>query len=154
MVLNASALPDPREVSYDLLLACVLRSLIIAIGLPLILSQSNPVISQLVRCVTQQLGPLTAATCYSWFPVEADYTVVFFAAGARHNPGWNWVWKAYRSLNRKYRKNLKKLVSELNTLPEFLVFLSSSVSSLSTPTFSRRVRLKLSICGSSYVSYY
>jgi len=43
--------------------------------------------------------------------VEADYTVIFFAAGARHNPGWNWVWKAYRSLNRKYRKNLKKLVS-------------------------------------------
>lgn len=50
--------------------------------------------------------------------VEADYTVIFFAAGARHNPGWGWVWKAYRSLNRKYRKNLKKLVS----FPIFLVF--------------------------------
>ena len=55
-------------------------------------------------------------------PVEADYTVIFFAAGARHNPGWNWVWKAYRSLNRKYRKNLKKLVSFLcSTLP-ILIF--------------------------------
>ena len=43
-------------------------------------------------------------------PVESDYTVVFFAAGVRHAPSWNWVWKAYRSLSRKYRKNLKKLV--------------------------------------------
>lgn len=42
--------------------------------------------------------------------VESDYTVVFFAAGSRHTPGWNWVWKAYRSLSRKYRKNLKRLV--------------------------------------------
>lgn len=45
--------------------------------------------------------------------VEADYTVVFFAAGGRNTPGWNWVWKAYRSLSRKYRKNLKKLVGVL-----------------------------------------
>lgn len=36
---------------------------------------------------------------------------MFFAAGGRHTPGWNWVWKAYRSLSRKYRKNLKRLVS-------------------------------------------
>jgi Rho GTPase-activating protein 1 len=43
-------------------------------------------------------------------PVESDYTVVFFAAGGKHTPGWNWVWKAYRSLSRKYRKNLKRLV--------------------------------------------
>ena len=43
--------------------------------------------------------------------VESDYTVVFFAAGSRHAPSWNWVWKAYRSLSRKYRKNLKSLVS-------------------------------------------
>ena len=42
--------------------------------------------------------------------VESDYTVVFLAAGNRHTPGWNWVWKAYRSLSRKYRKNLKRLV--------------------------------------------
>lgn len=48
---------------------------------------------------------------FSRCKVEADYTVIFFAAGARHNPGWNWVWKAYRSLSRKYRKNLKKFVS-------------------------------------------
>ncbi|KAI6023782.1 hypothetical protein BKA83DRAFT_10750 [Pisolithus microcarpus] len=42
--------------------------------------------------------------------VESDYTVVFFAAGAKHIPGWNWIWRAYRSLSRKYRKNLKRLV--------------------------------------------
>lgn len=42
--------------------------------------------------------------------VESDYTVVFFAAGGKYTPGWNWVWKAYRSLSRKYRKNLKRLV--------------------------------------------
>jgi len=51
--------------------------------------------------------------------VEADYTVIFFAAGARHNPGWSWVWKAYRSLNRKYRKNLKKLVSSTRSVLTF-----------------------------------
>ena len=45
--------------------------------------------------------------------VEADYSVVFLAAGGRHNPGWPWIWKAYRSLSRKYRKNLKKLVSKI-----------------------------------------
>jgi len=73
VVVNASALPDPREVNYDQLLVRILS--------------------------------------YLNLYVEADYTVIFFAAGARHNPGWNWVWKAYRSLNRKYRKNLKKLVS-------------------------------------------
>lgn len=44
-------------------------------------------------------------------PVESDYTVIFFAAGGRHRPAWDWVWKAYRSLSRKYRKNLKRLVS-------------------------------------------
>lgn len=41
--------------------------------------------------------------------VEADYCVVFLAAGGRFSPGWSWIWKAYRSLSRKYRKNLKKL---------------------------------------------
>ena len=49
--------------------------------------------------------------------VEADYTVVFFAAGGKHAPSWNWVWKAYRSLNRKYRKNLKKLVRNMTLSP-------------------------------------
>ncbi|KAF5346657.1 hypothetical protein D9758_013222 [Tetrapyrgos nigripes] len=41
--------------------------------------------------------------------IEANYTIVFFAAGVRYTLGWNWVWKAYRSLNRKYRKSLKEI---------------------------------------------
>ncbi|KAH7099000.1 Rho GTPase activation protein [Auriculariales sp. MPI-PUGE-AT-0066] len=71
VVICASALPDPREVSYDQLLTRILA--------------------------------------YLDLYVESDYTVVFFAAGNKHTPGWNWIWRAYRSLSRKYRKNLKKL---------------------------------------------
>ncbi|KAH9042019.1 Rho GTPase activation protein [Lactarius pseudohatsudake] len=71
VVLNASALPDPHEVDYNLLLSRILS--------------------------------------YLDLYVESDYTVVFFAAGSRYTPGWNWMWKAYRSLSRKYRKNLKRL---------------------------------------------
>ena len=52
------------------------------------------------------------------YSVESDYTVVFFAAGSRHTPGWNWVWKAYRSLSRKYRKNLKRLVRSSSPIPK------------------------------------
>ncbi|ELU42303.1 CDC42 rho GTPase-activating protein [Rhizoctonia solani AG-1 IA] len=32
--------------------------------------------------------------------VENDYVVVFLAAGGRHTPSWNWIWKAYRSMSR------------------------------------------------------
>ncbi|KAG8907451.1 hypothetical protein FRB99_004246 [Tulasnella sp. 403] len=67
VVITAAALPDPRAVSYDLLLTRILAHL----------------------------------DAY----VENDYTVVFLTAGGRHTPGWNWVWKAYRSLSRK--ENLK-----------------------------------------------
>ena len=53
--------------------------------------------------------------------MESDYTVVFFAAGSKYTPGWNWMWKAYRSLSRKYRKNLKRLVGvPFNTLERIL----------------------------------
>ncbi|KAJ1960576.1 hypothetical protein GGI12_003726 [Dipsacomyces acuminosporus] len=41
--------------------------------------------------------------------VENDYTVVLFTSGAKHNPGWNWLTKAYRRLDRKYRKNVKSV---------------------------------------------
>ncbi|CAG8545146.1 12996_t:CDS:2 [Funneliformis caledonium] len=41
--------------------------------------------------------------------VESDYTVVLFIGGAKHNPGWSWMFKAYKSLSRKYKKNLKSL---------------------------------------------
>ncbi|KAH9002693.1 hypothetical protein EDB86DRAFT_3063234 [Lactarius hatsudake] len=55
VVLNASALPDPHEVDYNLLLSRILS--------------------------------------YLDLYVESDYTVVFFAAGSRYTPGWNWMWK-------------------------------------------------------------
>ncbi|KAH0831853.1 Rho GTPase activation protein, partial [Lanmaoa asiatica] len=97
VIVSASALPDPREVSYDILLSCV-------------------------------------ATCSSP-AVESDYTVVFFAAGGRHAPSWNWVWKAYRSLSRKYRKNLKRLVSLHAPRPYFA---PNSIQSLS-PKFFRKL---------------
>ncbi|KAJ2730184.1 hypothetical protein IW152_005362 [Coemansia sp. BCRC 34962] len=41
--------------------------------------------------------------------VESDYTVVMLTSGARHNPSWAWLVKAYRRLDRKYRKNVKRL---------------------------------------------
>ncbi|CAG8437320.1 3438_t:CDS:2 [Ambispora gerdemannii] len=41
--------------------------------------------------------------------VESDYTVVLFAGGAQHRPGWHWMFRAYKSLSRKYKKNLKNL---------------------------------------------
>lgn len=41
--------------------------------------------------------------------VENDYTVVMLTSGAQHTPGWQWMTKAYRRLDRKYRKNVKNV---------------------------------------------
>ena len=43
--------------------------------------------------------------------VESDYTVVLLAAGSKFTVSLSWLWKAYRGLGRKFRKNLKKMVS-------------------------------------------
>ncbi|CAK5266962.1 unnamed protein product, partial [Mycena citricolor] len=99
VVLNASALPDPREVDYDVLLSRVLA--------------------------------------YLNLYVESDYTVVFFAAGGRHTPGWNWVWKAYRSLSRKYRKNLKRLYIIHSSF--FSKMLFSLAGAIISPKFFRKI---------------
>ncbi|KZT23417.1 CDC42 rho GTPase-activating protein [Neolentinus lepideus HHB14362 ss-1] len=99
VVLNASALPDPQEVSYDLLLSRVLA--------------------------------------YLNLYVESDYTVVFFAAGSKHTPGWNWVWKAYRGLSRKYRKNLKRLYIVHSTF--FSKMLFSLAGAIVSPKFFRKI---------------
>ncbi|KAJ2709203.1 hypothetical protein H4R19_004370 [Coemansia spiralis] len=40
---------------------------------------------------------------------ENDYTVVLLASGAQHTPGWGWLSRAYRRLDRKYRKNVKSV---------------------------------------------
>ncbi|KAI0033134.1 hypothetical protein K488DRAFT_78077 [Vararia minispora EC-137] len=69
--------------------------------------------------------------------VESDYTVVFFAAGNKHSPGWNWVWKAYRSLSRKYRKNLKRLfIVHSNFFSKMLFSLAGAFIS---PKFFRKI---------------
>ncbi|TFK27570.1 Rho GTPase activation protein [Coprinopsis marcescibilis] len=99
VVLNASALPDPQLVSYDLLLSQILA--------------------------------------YLNLYVEADYTVVFFAAGNRYTPGWNWIWKAYRSLNRKYRKNLKQLYIVHSSF--FSKMLFSLAGAIISPKFFRKL---------------
>ncbi|KAH8096615.1 Rho GTPase activation protein [Cristinia sonorae] len=99
VVMNASALPDPREVSYDQLLVRILA--------------------------------------YLNLYVESDYTVVFLAAGSKNTPGWNWVWKAYRSLSRKYRKNLKRLyVVHSNFFTKMLFSLAGAIIS---PKFFRKI---------------
>ncbi|KAJ7037499.1 hypothetical protein C8F04DRAFT_413549 [Mycena alexandri] len=99
VVLNASALPDPKEVNYDVLLSRILA--------------------------------------YLNLYVESDYAVVFFAAGGRHTPGWNWVWKAYRSLSRKYRKNLKRLYIVHSSF--FSKMLFSLAGAIISPKFFRKL---------------
>ncbi|KAF9451830.1 hypothetical protein P691DRAFT_723220 [Macrolepiota fuliginosa MF-IS2] len=99
VVINASALPDPDEVNYDLLLSRILS--------------------------------------YLNLYVESDYTVVFFAAGGGHTPGWNWVWKAYRSLSRKYRKNLKQLYIVHTSF--FTKMLFSLAGAIISPKFFRKI---------------
>ncbi|KAJ3742305.1 Rho GTPase activation protein [Lentinula detonsa] len=99
VVINASALPDPREINYDVLLSRILS--------------------------------------YLNLYVESDYTVVFLAAGGRHSPGWNWVWKAYRSLSRKYRKNLKRLYVVHSTF--FTKMLFSLAGAIISPKFFRKI---------------
>ncbi|KAJ1779220.1 hypothetical protein LPJ54_001094 [Coemansia sp. RSA 1824] len=41
--------------------------------------------------------------------VESDYTVVMLSSGAKHQVGWQWMGKAYRRLDRRYRKNIKSV---------------------------------------------
>ncbi|KAF8626759.1 hypothetical protein AX15_004708 [Amanita polypyramis BW_CC] len=99
LVINASALPDPQQFLYDILLARILA--------------------------------------YLNLYVESDYTLVFFAAGGRYTPGWNWVWKAYRSLSRKYRKNLKQLYIVHSSF--FTKMLFSLAGAMISPKFFRKI---------------
>lgn len=70
--------------------------------------------------------------------VESDYTVVFLASGGRHTPPWNWVWKAYRGLSKKYRKNLKKLYIVHSTM--FSKMLFSLAGAIVSPKFFRKIQ--------------
>lgn len=72
--------------------------------------------------------------------VENDYTVIYFAGGGRHRPGWNWIWRAYRRLDRKFRKNLKKLYIVHPTFftRSLLQFVNTGAYFVS-PKFSKKV---------------
>ncbi|CEL60405.1 Rho GTPase-activating protein 1 OS=Homo sapiens GN=ARHGAP1 PE=1 SV=1 [Rhizoctonia solani AG-1 IB] len=99
VVVTAASFPDPRLVSYDILLSRIIA--------------------------------------YLDLYVENDYVVVFLAAGGRHTPSWNWVWKAYRSMSRKYRKNLKRLLIVHPTwFSKMFVSLGGAVLS---PKFFRKI---------------
>jgi len=71
--------------------------------------------------------------------VESDYTVAFLAAGGRHAPSWNWLWKVYRSqLSRKYRKNLKRLyVVHPSFFSKMLLSLAGAIIS---PKFYQKIQ--------------
>ncbi|KAK7205176.1 Rho GTPase activation protein, partial [Myxozyma melibiosi] len=67
-ILNSTALPSPRDVSYNLLLPHLLEVV-----------------------------------------ARVDYSIVFFAGGARHRPSWAWMIHTYSALDRDLRKRLKRL---------------------------------------------
>ncbi|ORY47242.1 RhoGAP-domain-containing protein [Rhizoclosmatium globosum] len=41
--------------------------------------------------------------------VDSEYVLVIFSSGSRHKPSVRWILKAYQLLERKFRKNLKRL---------------------------------------------
>ncbi|KAG0021009.1 hypothetical protein BGZ80_003214 [Entomortierella chlamydospora] len=69
--------------------------------------------------------------------VENDYTVVMFSGGARYRPGWNWLFRAYGSLNRRFKKNLKALyVVHPSTWPRLIL---GTMNAVISPKFSAKV---------------
>ncbi|ORX71671.1 RhoGAP-domain-containing protein, partial [Linderina pennispora] len=69
--------------------------------------------------------------------VENDYTVVLFTSGAKFNPGWNWLSKAYKRLDRKYRKNVKSVYVVHPSLWSKLLF--QIVGRIVSPKFFAKV---------------
>ncbi|KAG1150458.1 hypothetical protein G6F38_002031 [Rhizopus arrhizus] len=69
--------------------------------------------------------------------VENDYVLIFFSSPARYRPGWFWLLKAYRSLDRKYKKNLKALYVVHLTRMYRLVF--DFANRIISPKFARKL---------------
>ncbi|KAI8872053.1 RhoGAP-domain-containing protein [Ramicandelaber brevisporus] len=69
--------------------------------------------------------------------VEADYSVVLFAAATQHRPKWGWMLRAYRRLDRKYRKNLKSLYVVHPS--GWFRFLFTIMGSVLSPKFFRKL---------------
>ncbi|GAC93215.1 hypothetical protein PHSY_000778 [Pseudozyma hubeiensis SY62] len=72
--------------------------------------------------------------------VENDYTVIYFNAGGSHRPGWSWLWRAYQRLDRRFRKNLKKLyIVHPTWFTKGLMRVVTTGSYLVSPKFSKKV---------------
>ncbi|KAF9978277.1 hypothetical protein BGZ73_003084 [Actinomortierella ambigua] len=69
--------------------------------------------------------------------VENDYTVVMFAGGAVHRPSWAWLFKAYRGLNRRFKKNLKALYIVHPTTWARLIL--TTMNAVISPKFASKV---------------
>ncbi|RUP50454.1 hypothetical protein BC936DRAFT_139029 [Jimgerdemannia flammicorona] len=69
--------------------------------------------------------------------VENDYVLVFLSAPVDFRPGWMWMLKAYRALDRKYKKNLKALyVVHLTRVYRIVFDLANKITS---PKFARKL---------------
>ena len=69
--------------------------------------------------------------------VESDYVIVLFTAGGEFRMSWRWLFKAYRALGRKYKKNLKNLyIVHANRWMKLLLDLMKTVIS---PKFGRKI---------------
>ncbi|KAF9924998.1 hypothetical protein FBU30_005162 [Linnemannia zychae] len=69
--------------------------------------------------------------------VENDYTIVMFSGGALYRPGWGWLFKAYRSLGRRYKKNLKALyIVHPSTWPRLIL---GTMNAVISPKFGSKV---------------
>ncbi|CAO3617267.1 unnamed protein product [Cunninghamella echinulata] len=70
--------------------------------------------------------------------VESDYVLIFFSSPARYRPSWLWLIKAYRALDRRYKKNLKALyVVHLTRSYQIIFDLANKITS---PKFARKLR--------------
>lgn len=69
--------------------------------------------------------------------VENDYVVVLFANPLDQRPPWSWLIKAYKSLSREYKKNLKKLYVVHPS--SFTKFLLRGMSALVSPKFAMKL---------------
>ncbi|KAG2187237.1 hypothetical protein INT44_004922 [Umbelopsis vinacea] len=107
IVLSACKLPDPSVIDYDLILRYELSK-----EIPTYMMDRNEF-------------------------VENDYVLVFLAAPAAYRPPWMWLLKAYRSLDRRYKKNLKALhVVHLTRTYRMIFDLANKITS---PKFARKL---------------
>ncbi|KAG5440892.1 hypothetical protein PCK2_000047 [Pneumocystis canis] len=71
------------------------------------------------------------------FVDENDYSMVLFAGGIRCRPSWNWLFQAYQSLGRKYRKHIKALYIVHSTW--WIRVMLDCMHHLLSPKFARKI---------------